>query len=80
MKFFIDTANLKEIRDAAAMGILDGVTTNPSLIMKSGRPFKEVALEILSIVDGPMSLEEAMRRTEELLERAAARVARSRDV
>jgi transaldolase len=57
MKFFIDTANLKEIREAAAMGILDGVTTNPSLIAKEGKPFKETILEICSIVDGPVSVE-----------------------
>jgi transaldolase len=59
MKIFIDSADVKEIRDAAALGVVDGVTTNPSLILKSGRPFKEVALEILSIVDGPISLEVA---------------------
>lgn len=57
MKFFIDTANLNEIREAAAMGILDGVTTNPSLIAKEGKPFKETILEICSIVDGPVSVE-----------------------
>ncbi len=57
MKFFIDTADVAEIRQAAELGILDGVTTNPSLIMKSGRPFEEVAKEILAIVPGPVSLE-----------------------
>src|SRR5947209_19410730 len=57
MKFFIDTANLNEIREAAALGILDGVTTNPSLIAKEGKPFKETILEICSIVDGPVSVE-----------------------
>ena len=57
MKFFIDTANVDEIREARELGILDGVTTNPSLVAKSGRPFKEVALEILKLVDGPVSLE-----------------------
>ena len=57
MKIFIDSADVNEIREAASLGVVDGVTTNPSLIMKSGRPFKEVALEILSIVDGPISLE-----------------------
>ena len=57
MKFFIDTANLKEIREAADLGILDGVTTNPSLIAKEGRPFKETILEICDIVDGPVSVE-----------------------
>lgn len=57
MKFFIDTADVKEIKEAAALGILDGVTTNPSLIKKSGRPFDEVAREICEIVRGPVSLE-----------------------
>jgi transaldolase len=57
MKFFIDTAEVKEIREAQSMGILDGVTTNPSLIAKSGKPFKETILEICSIVDGPVSVE-----------------------
>jgi transaldolase len=57
MKFFIDTANMSEIREANAMGILDGVTTNPSLIAKEGKPFKETILEICGIVDGPVSVE-----------------------
>lgn len=57
MKFFIDTANLSEIREANAMGILDGVTTNPSLIAKEKKSFKETILEICSIVDGPVSVE-----------------------
>ena len=57
MKFFIDTANVKEIREADALGILDGVTTNPSLIAKEKRPFKETILEICGIVDGPVSVE-----------------------
>jgi len=57
MKFFIDTAMVDEIRDANAMGVLDGVTTNPSLIAKTGRPFREVIEEICSIVDGPVSAE-----------------------
>jgi transaldolase len=57
MKFFIDTADVKEIRDAAQMGVLDGVTTNPSLVAKTGRPYKDVILEICQIVDGPISAE-----------------------
>ncbi len=57
MKFFIDTANVDEIRDAHAMGMVDGVTTNPSLIAKSGRNFREVITEICEIVDGPVSAE-----------------------
>lgn len=57
MKFFIDTADVAEIREAHALGLVDGVTTNPSLIAKSGRKFKEVIKEITAIVDGPISAE-----------------------
>ena len=55
MRFFIDTANVDDIRKANDMGIICGVTTNPSLIAKEGRDFKEVIAEIASIVDGPIS-------------------------
>lgn len=57
MKLFLDTANVKEIREAASLGVLDGITTNPSLASKEGRNFKELLLEICSIVDGPISAE-----------------------
>ena len=57
MKFFIDTADVREIREAHELGLVDGVTTNPSLIAKSGRKFKDVIEEIVSIVDGPISAE-----------------------
>jgi len=57
MKFFIDTADVKEIREAHSLGLVDGVTTNPSLIAKSGRKFEDVIKEIVSIVDGPISAE-----------------------
>jgi transaldolase len=57
MKFFLDTANLSEIREAATMGILDGITTNPSLIAKEGKPFKQTILEICKVVDGPVNAE-----------------------
>ena len=57
MKFFLDTGSVDEIRSAAATGILDGVTTNPSLVSKEGRNFKDLLLEICSIVDGPISAE-----------------------
>ena len=57
MKFFIDTADVEEIRAAHDMGLVDGVTTNPSLVAKSGRDFKEVITEITTIVDGPISAE-----------------------
>lgn len=57
MKFFIDTADVQEIREAHALGLVDGVTTNPTLIAKSGRKFKDVIKEITAIVDGPISAE-----------------------
>jgi len=57
MKFFLDTANVKEIQEAASLGLLDGVTTNPSLVAKEGRSFKEMLIEICKIVDGPISAE-----------------------
>jgi transaldolase len=57
MKFFVDTADVKDIRELADMGLLDGVTTNPTLIAKSGRAFKEVIAEICAIVAGPVSAE-----------------------
>jgi transaldolase len=57
MKFFVDTANIAEIREAASLGVLDGVTTNPSLVAKEGRPFKQTILEICEIANGPVSTE-----------------------
>jgi transaldolase len=57
MKFYLDTASVKEIQEAASLGLLDGVTTNPSLVAKEGRVFKEVLVEICNIVDGPISAE-----------------------
>jgi len=57
MKFFIDTADVNEIREAHSLGLVDGVTTNPSLIAKSGRKFEDVIKEIAGIVDGPISAE-----------------------
>ena len=57
MKFFIDTANIDHIKEAAAMGLLDGVTTNPSLVAKEGKNFRELLDEIVKIVDGPISAE-----------------------
>jgi transaldolase len=57
MQIFIDSADLNEIRDCAAMGVIDGVTTNPSLIAKAGRPFETIIREICEVVDGPISAE-----------------------
>ena len=57
MQIFLDTADVKEIREMAALGLVDGVTTNPSLVAKEGRPFRDIVAEILTIVDGPINLE-----------------------
>ena len=57
MKFFIDSANINEIKEAASLGVLDGVTTNPSLVAKEGRDFRTLLNEICAIVDGPISAE-----------------------
>ncbi|EQB09116.1 transaldolase [Sphingobium quisquiliarum P25] len=71
MKFFVDTADTNEIRDLAATGLLDGVTTNPSLIHKSGRKFVEVVEEICGIVDGPVSAEVVALDHETMMKEAA---------
>src|SRR5262252_1711555 len=55
MKFFIDSGDIEEIKKAAAMGLVDGVTTNPSLLAKSGKPMKKALIEICEVVDGPIS-------------------------
>ena len=70
MEFFLDTADVNEIREIAAWGILDGVTTNPSLIKKSGRDFKEVVREIAGICSGPISAEVTAMDTEGMLVQA----------
>ena len=81
MKFFVDTADTKDIAELAATGLLDGVTTNPSLIAKSGRKFVEVVKEICGIVDGPVSAEvvaldhEGMMREAEILRKIADNIA-----
>src|SRR5918996_2302015 len=81
MKFFVDTADTHEIRELAETGLLDGVTTNPSLIHKAGRDFLEVVREICGIVDGPVSAEvvaldhEGMMREAEVLRKIADNVA-----
>lgn len=67
MKFFIDTADIKEIRDLAAGGLVDGVTTNPSLIAKAGRTMREVIAEICGLVEGPVSAEVAATEVEGML-------------
>ena len=70
MEFFLDTADVDEIREIAAWGILDGVTTNPSLIKKSGRDFKQVVAEIASICDGPISAEVTALDSDGMIEQA----------
>jgi transaldolase len=81
MKFFADTAEIAEIRDLAETGLLDGVTTNPSLIHKSGRDFVEVVKEIAAVVSGPVSAEvvaldyDGMMREAELLRKIAKNIA-----
>lgn len=68
MKIFLDTANIDEIREAASLGIIDGITTNPSLIAKEGRDLKEAAQEIFELVDGPISLEVVATDAEGMVE------------
>jgi len=70
MKIFLDTANIDHIREANALGVVDGVTTNPSLIAKEGRKFEEVVKEICAIVDGPISAETVTEKAETLFEEA----------
>jgi transaldolase len=67
MKFFIDTADVKEIKEAASWGLVDGVTTNPSLIAKSGRQYEEVLREICGLVDGPISAEVVATEAEAMI-------------
>jgi transaldolase len=79
MKFFVDTADVAEIRELAATGLLDGVTTNPSLVAKAGRDFKEIIADICKMVSGPVSAEVAALDTGGMLEegRALARIAKN---
>src|SRR3989344_4659409 len=67
MKFFIDTADTKEIQEAKTLGWVDGITTNPSLIAKTGRPWRDVVNEICKIVDGPISVETTTQSARELI-------------
>ena len=71
MKFFADTAEVKDIKELADLGLLDGVTTNPSLIAKSGRNFKDVIAEICAIVEGPVSAEVVSLDYEGMMREAA---------
>jgi len=71
MKFFVDTADVDDIRELNALGLVDGVTTNPSLILKSGRDIIEVTKEICGIVDGPVSAEVAATEYDQIMKEAA---------
>jgi transaldolase len=79
MKFFVDTADVSEIKELAALGLLDGVTTNPSLVAKAGREFKGLIKEICEIVPGPVSAEVAATDYEGMLSegRALAKIAKN---
>jgi transaldolase len=70
MKFFIDTANLEQIKKGLEMGMVDGVTTNPSLIAKEDKPFEEILKDILAVVDGPVSAEVVSLEAEGMVEEA----------
>ncbi|MFW2365190.1 MAG: fructose-6-phosphate aldolase [Desulforhopalus sp.] len=70
MKFFIDTANIDEIKKGVEMGMVDGVTTNPSLVAKESKPFEEIVAEICQIVDGPVSAEVVSLEAEGMLSEA----------
>lgn len=79
MKIFIDTANIKEIKEAASLGLVDGVTTNPTLIAKENRPAKEILKEICSVIPGPVSAEAISLKTEEMVQegRDLAKIAKN---
>jgi len=70
MKIFVDTADLDEIRELASWGIIDGVTTNPTLVKRSGRSFSEIIEEIFKIVDGPISLEVVSEKADDMVKEA----------
>ncbi len=70
MKIFLDTANIEDIKKFAQMGVIDGVTTNPALIAKEGKNFKEVVNEICSIIDGPVSAEVISTNAQQMIEEA----------
>ncbi len=80
MKLFLDTADIDEIREGASLGVVDGVTTNPSLIAKTGRTLEEVAREICEIVDGPLSLEVISAEADGMIEEARSLAAIHKNV
>lgn len=76
MKIFIDTADLDEIKELASWGVIDGVTTNPTLVAKSGRPFNEIIDEIFKIVNGPISLEVVSENSDDMVKEAKSLVSK----
>jgi transaldolase len=70
MRFFIDTADVREVKEGASMGLVDGVTTNPSLVAKTGRKFRDVLLEICDVVAGPVSAEVVSVTHDEMMKEA----------
>lgn len=80
MKFFIDTANLEQIKKGVAMGMVDGVTTNPSLIAKEDKPFEEILKDIVAVVDGPISAEVVSLEAEGMVEEAKVLAAMSDNI
>lgn len=80
MKFFIDTANLEQIKQGVAMGMVDGVTTNPSLIAKEDKPFEEILKDIVAVVDGPISAEVVGLTAEEMVEEGKVLAAMSDNI
>ena len=76
MKIFIDTADLEEIRELASWGIVDGVTTNPTLVKKSGLSFRDIINEIFKIVDGPISLEAVSEKADDMIKEAKSLVSK----
>jgi transaldolase len=80
MKFFIDTANLEQIKKGVEMGMVDGVTTNPSLIAKEDKPFEEILKDILAVVDGPVSAEVVSLEVDGMVEEAKVLAAMSDNI
>jgi transaldolase len=80
MKFFIDTANLEEIKKGVDMGMVDGVTTNPSLIAREDKPFEQILQEIVAVVDGPISAEVVSLEADGMVEEAKVLAAMSDNI
>ena len=80
MKFFIDTANLEQIKKGVEMGMVDGVTTNPSLIAKEDKPFEEILKDIVAVVDGPISAEVVSLEADKMVEEAKVLAAMSDNI